>query len=72
VECPDGTVLKFKCNNGLCKGFQYIYLENLKEHVFKLSSDAGNTLEAFSRPGDIGVKLQALKELPVEVTLKIR
>ena len=27
VECPDGTILKFKRDNGLCKDFPYIDTE---------------------------------------------
>ena len=60
---PDGTILKFNCNNGLVKGFPYINMDNLKDHVFKPSSVAGNTLEPISSPVDLGTKVQALREL---------
>ncbi len=35
VQCPDGMVLKFYKDTGVCAGFPYIDLENLEEHVIK-------------------------------------
>ena len=64
VECPDGIILKFKHNNCLCKGFPYIDMDNLKDHVFKPSSVAENTFEPITKSDDLGGKLKALKELP--------
>ena len=40
VECPDGTILKFKRDRGLFKGFPYIDMENLQDHVFNTTNDA--------------------------------
>ncbi len=33
VTFPDGGVLKFKRYVGVCKGFPYVYLANLQDHI---------------------------------------
>ena len=33
VHCPDGGVLKFKKDIGVCEGFSYINLKNLNKHI---------------------------------------
>ena len=68
VECPDGTILKFKHNKGLCKGFLFIIMENLSKHVFKPLHVAKNPINA-SKTGEmflenLGSKAKALKEFP--------
>ena len=50
VECPDGTILKFKRGKGLYKGFPFINMKNLKEHVFRPSSVAKNTSKSKVKP----------------------
>ena len=65
VECPDGTILKFKRDQGLCEGFPYIDMENLQDHVFKPTD--GNAMDHFCKfepINDVEDKVKALKELP--------
>ena len=60
VECPDGTVLKFK-------GFPFIDMENLQDHVFRPDGSSGNTMDHlcnFEPVTDFGDKFNALKEIP--------
>ena len=64
VECPDGTILKFKRNRGLCKGFPYIDMENLQDHVFKTTSDAIADHHCESSTMNVEDRIKALKELP--------
>ena len=67
VECPDGTVLKFKRDRGLCEGFPFIDVENLQDHVFRPDTSSGNNkdhLSKFEPVTDFGDKVKALKELP--------
>ena len=69
MECPDGTVLKFKHDCGLCKGFPYIDMENLQDHVFKpTDGNIANHLCKFEPINDIEDKVKALKELPKRKT----
>jgi hypothetical protein len=63
VECPDGTILKFKRDQGLCKGFPYIDMENLQDHVFKSTNDAVMDHLHKSDPINAEDKIKALKEL---------
>ena len=67
VKCPDGTILKFKRDCGLCGGFPYIDMENLQDRVFRPTSTSRNTvdhLHDFEPAIDFGKKVKALKELP--------
>ena len=67
VECPDGTVLKFKQDCGLCEKFPFIDMENVQDHVFRPDSSSGNNkdhLHEFEPVTDFGEKVKALKELP--------
>ena len=57
VECPDGTVLKFLKDTGVCAGFPYIDLENLEAHVVK------------SPGGDVLSKIKAMREAPKQKAL---
>jgi len=49
VECPDGTILKFKQDKGLYKGFPFIDMDNLSEHILKPSSVAEKLSEVNRR-----------------------
>ena len=49
VECPDGTVLKFKQDRGLCENFPFIDMENLQDHVFRPDSSSGNSKDHLSK-----------------------
>ena len=63
MECPDGTVLKFKRDHSLCKGFRFIDIENLQDHVFRPDSSSGNTVDhlcEFEPVTDFGNKVKAL------------
>ena len=67
MECPDGTVLKFKRDSGLCEGFPFIDMENLQDHVFRPDTTSENHkdhLREFEPVTDFGDKVKALKELP--------
>ena len=64
VECPDGTILKFKRDQGLCEGFPYIDMENLQDHVFKTTNDAITDHHHKSNTINVEDKVKALKELP--------
>jgi hypothetical protein len=64
VECPDRTILKFKCDQGLCKGFPYIDMENLQDHVFKTTNDAIADHHRESNTTNVEDRVKALKELP--------
>ena len=68
MEYLDGTVLKFKHNNGLCKGFPCIDMDKLKDHIFKPSGVTGNTLKPSPPSDDLGTKPKALKQLPKRKT----
>ena len=66
VECPDKTVLKFKQDCGLCKGFPFIDMENLQDHVFRpdvTSENHKDHLREFEPVTDFGDEVKALKEL---------
>ena len=62
IESPDETILKFKKDKGLCEGFPYINLENLKEHVFKPAG--GTSAGTKSILKDLETKVKATKEPP--------
>ena len=67
MECPDGTVLKFKQDRGLCGGFPFIDTENLQDHIFRPDTTSKNNkdhLREFEPVTDFGDKVKALKELP--------
>ena len=62
VECPDGTIPKFKHDCGLCKGSPHIHMENLQYHVFK--STDGNIMDhlhKFEPINNVEDKVEALK-----------
>ena len=67
VGCPDGTILNFKHDKGLCKGFPCIDIENLSTHVFKRSNIAEDPLEDSKTKGrilkDLETNMEALKEI---------
>ena len=66
VEYPDGSVLKFKWDRGLCKGFLFIDMENLQDHVFRPDASGNNKdhLREFVPVTDIGDKVKALNSFP--------
>jgi hypothetical protein len=64
VECPDGTILKFKRDRGLCEGFPYIDMENLQDHVFKTTNDVIADHHRESNTTNVEDRVKAFKELP--------
>ena len=65
MECPDWTILKFKQDKGLCKGFPFIDMENLSEHILKPSSVAEKLLEVNRRTQwGLGEQDQGHQETP--------
>ena len=60
VKCPNSLTLKFKKNVGICEGFPYIDLENLKEHVV---SD-GRSVTGRNMKKKLIKRLKSLSETP--------
>ena len=50
VRCPNGLTLQFKKDTGVCEGFPYVDLENLKEHVISDSRSGTPTSDGRSVP----------------------
>ncbi len=61
VYCPDGRVLKFKTDVGTCKGFPYIDLKKLKDHI--VTSDKSETFKEKLKRA-----LKATKDVPKKFT----
>ena len=62
VHCPDGMILKFKKDTGVCEGFPYIDLENLDDHII---TDHRSASQVGSKKTLLG-KIKALRDKPKE------